>query len=208
MALAAALAMFVTRSIALSTKLFPSPGGDPSSRAATERPLRHRSGGQCLWVMVVNVFMARVRVAACRSIPLLLSERLRSPRLFHARPSHVDRHCNWACRTNKGLRTFKERATMKKLLMKKPWVAWGWGAVGAGRRLWRYACVDVLGVDLVRGRARVRVAVRRSIPFLAPGSHRLKMTFTCPPFTCRPPMPLGLPHQQRTCFGATFFARD
>ena len=30
----------------------------------------------------------------------------------------------------------------------------------------------------------------------------------CPPFKCRPPLPLGLPHQQRTCFGAVFFARD
>ena len=115
---------------------------------------------------------------------------------------------HWACRTNKGLRTFKERATMKKPLMKKTWGAWGWGAVGAGNGCWRYACVDVLGVDLFRGRARVRVAARRSIPFLAPGFHRLKMTFTCPPFTYRPTLPLGLPHQQRTCFGATFFARD
>ena len=93
--------------------------------------------------------------------------------------------------------------------MKKPWGAWGWGAVGAGHGWWRYACVDVLGVGLARGRARVRrVAARRRIPFLAPGFHRLKITFTCPPFKCRPQLPLGLPHQQRTCFGATSFARD
>jgi len=58
MALAAALAMFVTGSIALSTKLFPSPGGDPSRRTATERSPGHRSAGRRLWVIVGNVFMA------------------------------------------------------------------------------------------------------------------------------------------------------
>jgi len=36
-------------------------------------------------------------------------ETLRSPRPLHARASRVDRHCHWACRTNKRLQTFKER---------------------------------------------------------------------------------------------------
>ena len=89
-------------------------------------------------------------------------------------PSRVDRHCHWACRTNKGLRTFKQRATMKKPLMKKPWGAWVGGRLGA------------TGVSLVRDRARVRVTTRRSIPVVPPEFHRLKMaratmnTFTLP----------------------------
>jgi len=33
-----------------------------------------------------------------------------------------------------------------------------------------------VGSNHIRGRARVRVAARRSIPFLAPGFRRLKMT--------------------------------
>ena len=40
---------------------------------------------------------------------------------------------------------------MKKPLIKKPWVAWGWGTAGAGHGWWRYACVDVLGVHLAIG---------------------------------------------------------
>jgi len=36
-------------------------------------------------------------------------DKLRSPRPLRARPSRVDRHCHWACRTNKGLRTIKKR---------------------------------------------------------------------------------------------------
>jgi len=38
--------------------------------------------------------------------------------------------------------------------------------LGAGHGWWRNACADVLGLDFARGRARVRVAARRSIPFL------------------------------------------
>jgi len=51
---------------------------------------------------------ARVRVAARRSIPFS-PERLRSPRPLRARPSRVDRHCHWACRTKRGFQTFKGR---------------------------------------------------------------------------------------------------
>ena len=54
---------------------------------------------------------------------LFSPERLRSPRPLRARPSRAVLH--WACRTNKGLRTFKERAAMKKPLMKKPFGDWG-----------------------------------------------------------------------------------
>jgi len=76
----------------------------------------------------------------------------------------------------------------------RPWV-WifgeesgdgGGGGSGKGKRRGRHACADVLGVGIVRGRARVRVAARRRIPFLAPGFRRLKMaralmnTFTLP----------------------------
>ena len=62
---------------------------------------------------------------------------------------------------------------MKKPLMKKPWGAWGWGQFGAGRGWWRHACVDVLGLDLVRGQARARVAAQQHAFF---GFRRSKMT--------------------------------
>ena len=72
---------------------------------------------------------ARVRVAARRSTTFF-PEGLRSPRPLRARPSRVERHCHWACRTNNGLRSFKERATMKKPLVKKPWGRGDWGSLG------------------------------------------------------------------------------
>jgi len=47
----------------------------------------------------------------------------------------------------------------------------GGGGVGdKGKRWRRYACADVLGVGLVWGRARVRVAARRSTTFWRLGS--------------------------------------
>jgi len=57
-------------------------------------------------------------------------ERLRSLRPFHARPSRVDHHFHWACCANKGRRTFKERATIKKPLIYKTRGAWGGGSWG------------------------------------------------------------------------------
>ena len=74
---------------------------------------------------------------------------------------------------------------MKKPLMKKLLGAWGWGQLEAGRGWWRYACADVLGLDLPRGRARVRVATQKHAFF---GFRRSKMTrattntFTLPSF--------------------------
>ena len=74
---------------------------------------------------------------------------------------------------------------MKKPLMKKPWGAWGRGQLGAGHGWWRHACVDVLGLDLVWGRACVRVAAQQHAFF---GFRRSKMTratmnnFTLPSF--------------------------
>ena len=47
------------------------------------------------------------------------------------------------------------------------------------------------------GKARVRVVARRSIPFFAPGKAAFAAPFACSSFTCRPSLPLGLPHQQR-----------
>ena len=41
-------------------------------------------------------------------------ERLPSPPLLRARPSRVDRHCHWACRTNKGPRTPPQSTPMHK----------------------------------------------------------------------------------------------
>ena len=59
---------------------------------------------------------------------------------------------------------------MKKPLMKKPFGGHeGGGQLGAGHGWWRNACVDMLSLDLVRGRARDRVAARRKITFLALG---------------------------------------
>jgi len=52
------------------------------------------------------------RAAAC---PSLSPERFRSPRRLRAGHSRVDRHCHWACRTNKGFRTFKERLARRFL---------------------------------------------------------------------------------------------
>ena len=75
---------------------------------------------------------------------------------------------------------------MKKPLMKKPWGAWGWGQFGAGHGWWRNACDDVLGLDLVRSRARVRVAAAQQHTYF--GFRRSKMTratmrtFTTPSF--------------------------
>jgi len=43
----------------------------------------------------------------------------------------------------------------------------------AGHGWWRHVCVDVLGLDLVRGRARVRVAAQQHAFF---GFRRSKMT--------------------------------
>ena len=62
---------------------------------------------------------------------------------------------------------------MKKPLMKKLLGAWGWGQLGAGHGWWRHACLDVLGLGLVRGRARVRVAAQQHAFF---GFRRSKMT--------------------------------
>jgi len=42
----------------------------------------------------------RAWVAARRSILFFFPERLRSPRPSRARPSRVDRHCHWTCRSN------------------------------------------------------------------------------------------------------------
>ena len=61
---------------------------------------------------------------------------------------------------------------MKKPLMKKPRGAWKWGELGASHGLWRHACADVLGLGLVRGRARVRVAAQQHAFF---GFRRSKM---------------------------------
>ena len=69
--------------------------------------------------------------------------------------------------------------------------SWGQVTGGSGTH------VLMLSLDLARGRARIRVAARRSIPFFTPEFRRLMMVFTCSLFTCRPPLPLGLPHQQR-----------
>ena len=66
-----------------------------------------------------------------------------------------------------------ERATMKKPLMKKLWGAWGWGQLGTGHGWWRHAFVDVLGLDLARGRARARIAAQQHAFF---GLRRSKMT--------------------------------
>ena len=69
--------------------------------------------------------------------------------------------------------------------MKKPWGAWGWGQLGAGRGWWRHACADVLGLGIFRGRARVRVAAQQHTFF---GFRRSKVTratmntFTLPSF--------------------------
>ena len=68
----------------------------------------------------------------------------------------------------------KERATIKKPLMKKPWGALGSGQLGAGHGWWRHACVHVLGLGLFRGRARVRVAAQQHA-FLASAARRWRV---------------------------------
>ena len=45
--------------------------------------------------------------------------------------------------------------------------------MGAGHGWWRHACADLLGLDLVRGRARVRVAAQQHAFF---GFRHSKMT--------------------------------
>ena len=88
-------------------------------------------------------------------------ERLHSPRSLRARPSRADCHCHWVYRTNKRLRKFKERAATKKQLMKEPWGAWRWEAVG------------------VRPRVRTLHGVR-----LASGSPRAAAYLFCPLKSC------------------------
>jgi len=60
----------------------------------------------------------------------------------------------------------------------------------AGRRVLHVLAIHVSPKGKCGGGARVRVAARRSIPFCP-------AYFTFSPFTCRPPLPLGLPDQRR-----------
>ena len=66
------------------------------------------SWGQVTGGSGTHVLMLSLDLARGRTYLFLLPERLRSSRLYML-ASRVDRHCHWACRTNKGLQTFKER---------------------------------------------------------------------------------------------------
>jgi len=103
---------------------------------------------------------ARVRVAARRRIPFFVAfaASFTCPPFTSRPPLSLGLpHQQRASSVQRAL-----GATTKAPLMKKPWGAWGWGAVGAGHGRWRYACVR-------GGRATGRGA---GIGFWGPGGAR------------------------------------